>query len=282
MTSAPAIPNVTLNTGLTTPAIGFGTWPLLNQDATEAVSQALTVGYRFIDTATKYGNETGVGRALAASGIARADLCIQTKLRGADQGALFTPRAIDASLANLGLDYLDLYLIHWPLPMVDLYVDSWQAMIAAQQAGLIRSLGVSNFQISHLERLFEATGVVPAVNQVELHPYFAQSELLAYHAEHGIVTQAWSPLGRSLNGVLDDPAVTAVAAEVGVTPAQAILAWHRARGVVPLPKSSQPARMADNLAALNVTLTPDQVDRISALSRPDGRLNDGPDEHDER
>jgi diketogulonate reductase-like aldo/keto reductase len=275
-------PSVTLRSGLKLPALGFGTWPFRNAEAESAVGQALAAGYRLIDTATKYGNETGVGRAIARSGLPRDQIVVQSKLRGGDQGAFFTPRAVDASLANLGLDYLDLYLIHWPLPRLDLYVDTWRALAEAQQAGLIRAIGVSNFQPAHLDRLIAETGVIPEVNQIELHPYFVQADVVAHGAAHGIVTEAWGPLGQGKTGVLEDPVILDIARRADAKPAQVVLAWHIARGVVPLPKSADPARMADNLAAASLRLSPDQVAAITALNRPEGRIFDAPDEHDER
>jgi len=275
-------PFVTLRSQLRLPAIGYGTWPFRNAEAERAVGQALAVGYRLIDTATKYGNETGVGRAIARSGVPRDQIVVQTKLRGADQGRFFTPRAVDASLANLGLDYIDLFLIHWPLPALDLYVDSWRALAEAQRAGLIRAIGVSNFQPHHLDRLIAETGVTPEVNQIELHPYFAQSDVIARSTLHGIVTEAWSPLCRGQAGVLEEPVIVAIAHDLGVTPAQVVLAWHIARGVVPLPKSADRDRMVVNLAAAELTLSPDQVAAITALNRPRGRVFGNPDDHDER
>jgi diketogulonate reductase-like aldo/keto reductase len=274
---------VPLNDGFAIPAIGFGTWPLLGADAETTVAQAVETGFRLIDTASKYANETRVGRGIKNSGIRRDQVIIQTKVRGGDQGAKATARGIDASLSNLDVDYLDSLLIHWPLPMLDLYVETWQAMIEAQRTGLVRSIGVSNFLPEHIDRLIAETGVTPAINQIELQPYFSQAEARAYHAAHGIVTQAWGPLGHGRNGVLEDPMVTTVADDAGATPAQVVLAWHHAIGDVPLPKSSNPTRMAENLASLDLELTEEQLAALNALDRgSDARLMASPAVHDER
>ncbi|MDR0945030.1 MAG: aldo/keto reductase, partial [Bifidobacteriaceae bacterium] len=206
------------------------------------------------------------------------ELFVCTKLRGADHGEALTPRAIDGSLAKLGVDYLDLYLIHWPLPQLDLYVDSWRAMDVARREGLIRSIGVSNFLPEHLDRLMAETGVVPAVNQIECHPYFTQDAALEFHAKHGIVTMAWSPLGRGKE--LRDPVVVEIAEAHGVTPAQVVLRWHIQRGCVPIPKSSSPARLRENLDVFGFELTEEEMGRITGLNRNSVYMD--PATHDER
>ena len=208
-----AIPHLTLNDGQHLPQIGFGTWPLDDAQAQTAVQAALACGYRLIDTAARYGNEAGVGRGIAASGVARSQVQLTSKLRGSEHGFDSTLRAFDATLAALGTDYLDLYLIHWPLPMRDLYVDTWRAFIRLREEGRIRSIGVSNFQPAHIDRLLSETGVLPAVNQIELHPDFTQAALRAWHARQGIVIECWSPLGRG--EVLKDATVARIAQKHG-------------------------------------------------------------------
>jgi diketogulonate reductase-like aldo/keto reductase len=266
-----------LSSGHQMPVVGFGTWPLLNAEAERVVVAALGAGYRMVDTATRYGNEVGVGRGLARSRVPRESVFVVSKLRGGDHGARQAPRAVDASLANLGLDYLDLYLIHWPLPMLGLYQETWAALAGAWEAGLARSIGVSNFLPEHLERLGPP---VPAVNQIELHPYLPQVEAVEYHRERGIVTMAWSPLGHG-NGLLAEPVLAEIAASVGRTPAQVVLRWHLQRGVVPIPKSADPARLAENLAVFDFELDEADMARITGLGRG-LRVVESPAVHDER
>ncbi|GLW54872.1 aldo/keto reductase [Kitasatospora phosalacinea] len=266
------VPRVTLNNGVEMPQLGFGVFQVPDEETTAAVATALAAGYRSVDTAAVYGNERGVGRALAASGLPREELFVTTKLWNTDQGHDATLRAFDASLDALGLEYLDLYLIHWPAPARDLYADSWKAVERLAAEGRIRAAGVSNFRPAHLTRLIEAGGLVPAVNQVELHPGLQQAELRAFHAAHGIATEAWSPLAQG--AVLDDPAVTAIAARTGRSPAQVVLRWHLQLGNVVIPKSVTPARIRQNLDVLDFALT---ADDLAALAASDRDLRTGPD-----
>ncbi|MGW4996556.1 aldo/keto reductase [Streptomyces hydrogenans] len=261
----PGIPTVELNNGVGIPQLGFGVFQVPDDETTSAVGAALEAGYRSIDTAAIYGNETGVGRALAASGLPREELFVTTKLWNADQGYDATLRAFDASLAKLGLAYLDLYLIHWPTPARDLYVDSWRAVERLASEGRIRAAGVSNFQPAHLRRLLDSSSLVPAVNQIELHPGLQQSELRAFHAEHGIATEAWSPLAQG--AVLDDPAITAIAARTGKSPAQVVLRWHLQLGNVVIPKSVTPARIRQNLDVFDFRLTDEDMAAVAATDR---------------
>ncbi|MDR3201566.1 MAG: aldo/keto reductase [Bifidobacteriaceae bacterium] len=271
------IPTRTLDSGQAMPAIGLGTWPLLNAQAAEVVAQALGAGYRLVDTAARYGNEAGVGRGIVRSGLDRAAVFVVSKLRGGDQGERQTARAVDASLANLGLDYLDLYLIHWPLPALGLYAETWRALEAQRAAGAIRAIGVSNFLPEHLERL---DAPAPAVNQIEVHPYFPQVEAVEYHAARGIATMAWAPLGRG-KAVLAEPVITDIAARAGRTPAQVVLRWHIQRGTVPIPKSVSPARLRENLDVFDFELTDREVAQITALGRG-ARIVESSAVHDER
>ncbi len=273
------IPSMTLNDGHTLPAIGFGTYQLNGRQGADAVLTALEAGYRLLDTALNYENEVEVGEAVRRSGIAREDIMIASKLPGRFHGYEETLAGFEESRANLGVDYVDLFLIHWPLPRVGKYVDTWRAMIRLREEGLVRSIGVSNFTQEHLTRIIQESGVVPAVNQIELHPHFPQEAMRAFHAEHGIQTQSWTPLARQ-RSVLDDPVVTAAAAAHGVTPAQAVLRWHVQLGSIPLPKSASPARQAENLDVFGFTLTEEEVASISSLES--GRLWDGdPDTNEE-
>jgi diketogulonate reductase-like aldo/keto reductase len=281
MTTAP-IPTHALNDGLVLPAIGFGTWPLRGDDAVAAVRSALDVGYRLLDTAVNYENEAEVGLAVRESAVPRAEILVQTKVPGRFHARDLAIRSVEDSLRRMHLDVLDLVLVHWPNPSQGRYVEVVEALLTCRERGLVRSVGVSNYTERLLDEVIEATGFTPSVNQVELHPSFPQAELVARHEFLGIRTQAWSPLARmESEGDGDDP-LTRIAAAQRISPAQAVLAWHVARGIVPLPKSADPARQAANLAALEITLTPDEVATITALGRPDGRLFHGdPETHEE-
>lgn len=270
-----------LNDGTTLPDVGFGTYPLRGDEGTAAVLSALDLGYRLIDTAVNYRNEDAVGRAIAQTPVPREEIVVTTKLPGRDHGYDETLASFDRSAAALGLDVVDLYLIHWPNPSVGKFVDAYRAMVRLQEEGRVRSVGVSNFTEEHLARVADATGVVPAVNQVELHPFFPQAELRAFHVEHGIVTEAWSPLGKAAP-VKEAAPVVAAARAHAVTPAQVVLRWHLQLGVVPIPKSADPGRQRENLDLRGFELTADEVAAITALGRPDGRLFGGdPNTHEE-
>ena len=275
------LPSLTLNDGHAIPAIGFGTYPMTGDEGTDAVRSALDIGYRLIDTAVNYGNEDAVGRAIASSPVPRDEIVLTTKLPGRDHGYDETLRSFEASIAALGVEQIDLYLIHWPNPGVGRYADSWKAMVELQKDHRVRSIGVSNFTREFLQRLGAETGVLPAVNQVELHPYFPQEALLDFHAEHGIITEAWSPLGKRA-APYAEPVVGEIAAAHGITPSQAVLLWHVQRGVVPIPKSGNPERQRSNFDLPEVTLTQQQLAAITALGRADGRLFGGdPNTHEE-
>nr|WP_211176916.1 aldo/keto reductase [Pseudonocardia acidicola] len=264
-----------MNNGVEIPQLGFGVF-LVPVGETEApVATALETGYRHIDTARIYDNEQEVGAAIATSGIARDDLFVATKVWNDDQGRDATLAAFDASLSRLGLDHVDLYLIHWPVPSADRYVETWKALQEINASGRARAVGVSNFQISHLRRLIDETGFVPAINQVELHPNLTQEPLRAFHAEHGIVTEAWSPLARG--ALLEDPAVGKLAAKHGKSPAQVILRWHLQLGNVVIPKSVTPARIAENFDVFGFELDADDMAALSALDNGT-RIGPNPDE----
>ncbi|MFD5825032.1 aldo/keto reductase [Lentzea sp. NPDC060358] len=258
------------------PQLGFGVWQVPDAEATPAVAEALKAGYRSIDTAAAYGNERGTGAAIAQSDVDRADVFVTTKLWNDDHGYDNTLRAFDASLDKLGLDVLDLYLIHWPTPARDDYVDTWKAFVELQKEGRVRAIGVSNFQPAHLRRLADETGVVPAVNQIELHPYFQQAELRAFHAEHGIQTEAWSPLGQG-GELLSDPVVAEIASRHGRSAAQVVLRWHLQIGNVVIPKSVTPARIRENIAVTDFELSGEEIAALSTLDRG-GRIGPNPDE----
>ncbi|GAA0667263.1 aldo/keto reductase [Streptomyces malaysiensis subsp. malaysiensis] len=260
-----SVPNVTLHTGLEIPQLGFGVFQVEDEQTTSAVLSAIEAGYRSIDTAAIYGNEAGVGRALATSGVPREELFLTTKLWNADQGYDSTLAAFDTSLVKLGTDYVDLYLIHWPTPARDRYLDTWRALEKLLADGRTRAIGVSNFQPAHLERLLDHSGVVPVVNQVELHPYLQQRELRAFHAQHDIATEAWSPLAQG--ALLQDPALDAIARRHGRTPAQVVLRWHLQLGNVVIPKSVTPARIRENIDVFDFTLTAEDIEAINALDR---------------
>jgi diketogulonate reductase-like aldo/keto reductase len=273
-----SIPTHTLNDGTTIPALGLGTWPMDDAEAERAVGTALESGYRLLDTATNYRNETGVGRGVSGGDVPREEILVTTKLPGRHHGYEETLASFEESRARLGLEYVDLFLIHWPLPRVDKYVDSWRAMIKLREDGLVRSIGVSNFTAAHIERLEKETGVLPSVNQIELHPFLPQDELRAYHADKGIVTESWSPLGRG-SDLLDDPAVAAVATAHGVTPGQAILRWHIQLGAVPIPKSGDRNRQRANLDVFGFELSEAEVAAIG--DRAHRRLGGDPEVHEE-
>ena len=250
--------------GLAIPQLGFGVWEVPDDEVDASFGRALEVGYRHIDTARIYGNEDGVGRVLAATDVPRDDIFVTTKLWNDDHRDV--PRAFDASMARLGIETLDLYLIHWPAPAQDAFVEAWSAMLELQREGRVRSVGVCNFQVPHLQRLLDETGVLPSINQIELSPYLQQHELREFHAEHGIVTEAWSPLAVRA-GLLEDQVVLDLAAEHDVTPAQVVLRWHIELGNVVLTRSVTPARIEENYAIASFTLGEEALEALAALDR---------------
>jgi 2,5-diketo-D-gluconate reductase A len=268
-----ANPTVTLSNGVEMPQLGFGVFLVPPDEVVEPVRVALDAGYRLIDTATLYGNEAGVGRAVAESGLPRSEVFVTTKVWNSDQGFDSTLRAFDHSLELLGLDVIDLYLVHWPAPMLDRYVDTWRALERVYAEGRARAIGVSNFTVEHLERLHAECDVTPMVNQIELHPGFVQADLRDYHHRHGIVTESWSPLGRG-HGLLDDPVVLDIATRHDRTPAQVVLRWHLQLGLVVIPKSVRPERIRENHDVFAFTLDDLEVAALTALPGP-GRV--GPD-----
>lgn len=271
----------TLNDGTTVPAIGFGTYPLRGDDGTTALVSALENGYRYLDSAVNYENEREVGEALRRSGIPRDEVRVATKIPGRHHAKDLALQSLRDSAGRLGLDTVDVALIHWPNPSRDLYVEAWEALVRARQEGLVTTIGVSNFTPEHLRRVIDATGVTPAVNQVELHPYFPQQALREAHEELGILTQAWSPLGKNPTPFHEQP-VAAAAEAHGVTPAQVVLRWHLQLGSMPLPKSATPARQRENLDLFGFELSAGEVAAISGLARADGRRFGGdPDTHEE-
>ena len=271
--------NHILRDGNSIPPLGLGTYPLNDVEAEIAVSEALVRGYRLIDTAVNYENETGVGRGVLRSGTPRDEIFVQSKLPGRDHGYEGALRSLEESLQRMGLDYLDAYLIHWPNPSQGLYVDTWRGLVKAQEDGLVKSIGVSNFLPEHIDRLIEETGVAPAINQIELHPYSQKTEWATYNLNHAILTQCWSPLGRKTD-LLKDADLAAIADQAGKTVAQVILRWEVQRNYVPIPKSSKALRMEENLAIFDWELTDEQVARIDALEAGVG-LGFDPNTHEE-
>src|SRR6185312_7399998 len=255
------VPTIDLNNGVAIPQLGFGVFQVPPAETQQAVEAALEAGYRHIDTAAAYRNESGVGAAIKSSGIPREDLFITTKLRNGEQAD--ARQAFDNSLRELGLDFVDLYLIHWPVPSQNLYVQAWQTLEEVYTEGLSRAIGVSNFLPEHLETLLAAGGTVPAVNQIEIHPTFQQREVAALSRKHGIAVEAYSPLGQGAD--LESRTVTAIAAKYLATPAQVVLAWHLANGNIVIPKSANPERIAQNLAAARLTLDAEDLAAITAL-----------------
>jgi diketogulonate reductase-like aldo/keto reductase len=269
-------PVVTLNNGVQIPQLGFGVWQVPDTETAAAVGTALEAGYRSIDTAAIYGNEKGTGAAITASGLPREELFVTTKLWNSNHGHDRTLAALDASLEKLGLDHVDLYLIHWPAPERDAYLDTWRALGKFLADGRARAIGVSNFKPAHLRRLIDETGVVPAVNQVELHPLLQQQELRAFHAEHGIATEAWSPLAQG--SLLQHPVLTGIAQRLGRTPAQVILRWHLQLGTIVIPKSVTPERIRQNADVFGFTLDEADMTAVTALDQGDaGRIGPDPD-----
>lgn len=258
-----SVPSIELNDGNSIPQVGFGVFQVPPGETRQAVERALEAGYRSIDTATAYGNEGEVGEAIAASGIPREDLYITTKLWNSEHGQDRARRAFETSLELLGLDRLDLYLIHWPVPQRDLYVESWRTMEELSNEGKVSSIGVSNFRVADLERLRSESETVPAINQIELHPLLNQGELRDYHQRHGIVTEAWSPLAKA--SVLEHPALVEIAAAHGRTAAQVVLRWHLQLGNVVIPKTVTPSRMAENLDLFGFELNEEQIAAINDL-----------------
>ncbi|TFD51354.1 aldo/keto reductase [Cryobacterium sp. Hh11] len=269
------VPTLTLNNGTSIPQLGFGTFQITPETTKAATLAALEAGYRHIDTAEMYGNEKEVGEAIAASGIARADIYVTSKLNNGFHDRADALAAFDRTLEALGFDYLDLFLIHWPLPAVGDYVATWKAMEEMQSSGRVRTIGVSNFQQAHLQRLFDETDTVPAVNQIEVHPYLTQDSLRAFNTEHGIATEAWSPLAQG--AVLSDPVITGIADRLGKTAAQVTLRWHLQRGDIVFPKSVTRSRVEENFALFDFSLTEADIAAITALNR-DERTGPNPDE----
>ena len=279
MNQPSTVPTRPLNTGGEIPLIGLGTWPMDDATAAVAVRTGLQLGYRLVDTAAKYGNEVGVGRGVRDSGVARSDVIVMTKLRGSDHGYDATKTALHASLKRLGLDYVDIYLIHWPLPRQDKYLESYRAMLSMRGEGLIRSVGVSNFTKAHIERLDAETGVLPAVNQIQLSPATPRAALHTYLEKHGIVTVSYSPLGRK-EGVHKAPVVRELAQRYGRTAEQIILRWHVQQDLVPIPKSGDQERQRANLGVFDFELSPEDISRLRALDKGESSAVD-PDRHEE-
>lgn len=259
-------PMITLPGGTTAPQVALGTWPMNDEEVAQALGAALEIGYRHVDTAENYENERGVGRAIAESSVPRSDLFVTTKFNKRWHA---DPRAgVEGNLERLGMDYVDLILIHWPNPAQAQYVTAWEGLVGLREERLVKAIGMSNFRAEHIEDCVAATGVLPAVNQIELHPYLDRAEERAYHAERGIVTESWSPLGRG-NGLLDEDVVRSAAQRHGKTPGQIILRWHVELGLMFAAKSADPQRLRDNLDIFDFSLSREEVEALTALSNPD-------------
>jgi diketogulonate reductase-like aldo/keto reductase len=267
------IPAITLNDGTTIPAVGFGTYKLNGQAGVSTIVNAIDAGYRLLDSAVNYENEGAVGEALRRSRIPREDLRITSKLPGRHHAYDQALTCIEESLLRMQVGVIDLYLMHWPNPKQGLYVEAWSALVEAQKRGWVKSIGVCNFLPAHLEKIIAASGVTPCINQIELHPYFPQHEQLAWDKAHGIVTQAWSPIGRG-NDMAKDPVLQQIADRVGRSVVQVILRWHHQLGAVPLPKASSVQRQQENLALFDFELTAADMAAIATLAKPDGRTAD--------
>lgn len=266
-----ATPTLRTLSGIDVPVIGFGTYKCNGFEGVESIKNALDGGYSLLDSAVNYENEGAVGAATRHGSRRREDVLVVSKLPGRHQEHNAAVRTVEESLLRTGLDYLDLYLIHWPNPSRGMFVQAWQALIEARERGLIRSIGVCNFLLEHIDTLARETGIYPDINQVELHPYFPQVELLSYHEQHGILTQAWSPLYRG-GALLDEAPIAAAAQAHGVSAAQVVLAWDMARGVIPIPKASGAERQREDLQSVNVVLSDAEVEAITSLGRSDGRM----------
>jgi 2,5-diketo-D-gluconate reductase A len=276
------VPTLTLSDSTTIPQFGLGVWQVPADDAERVVSEALEIGYRHVDTAQMYGNEAGVGAALKSSGLARDDFYVTTKLNNGFHRPEDAKRSLRESLERLGLDRVDLFLIHWPLPTQydGDYVSTWQALVELQAEGLTTSVGVSNFQPAHLDRIVSETGVVPVVNQIEVHPYFGNEEARSATQRHGAIVEGWSPLGQG-GGELTDPVITGIASELGKSPAQVVLRWHLERGDIVFPKSMRRERLQENFDVFDFSLSAEQVATISALDKGEaGRTGPNPDSFD--
>jgi len=271
------VPDIRLNNGITIPQLGFGVFQIKPAETVEAVTTALKAGYRHIDTAEMYQNEKEVGEAIAAFDVDPAEVFVTSKLSNSKHGFDDALAAFDGTYDAIGKEQLDLFLVHWPLPTVGDFVETWRAMERIYSEGRVRSIGVSNFTIAHLDRLAEETDIVPAINQIEAHPYLSQLDLLAYDTEHGIVTQAWSPIAQG--AVLDDPEIVDIAGDHGKTPAQVVLRWHIQLGSVVFPKSVTPARIAENIDLFDFELSEGDMKRITALNR-DERIGPDPETFD--
>jgi 2,5-diketo-D-gluconate reductase A len=271
------VPNIRLNNGIEIPQLGFGVFQIDPSDTKQATLDALEVGYRHIDTAEMYGNEKEVGEAVAASGLERSEIFVTSKLNNGFHARDAALKAFDGTLEALGFDYLDLFLIHWPLPTIGDFVETWKALEEMHASGRVKTIGVSNFQSAHLQRLFDETGTVPAVNQIEVHPYLTQESLRAFDTEHGIATEAWSPIAQGK--VLDDETIVSIAEKVGKSPAQVTLRWHIQRGDIVFPKSVTRSRVEENFAIFDFELSDDDMQSISELNR-DERTGPDPDTFD--
>lgn len=274
-------PLITMNDGHQIPAVGLGTYQIRGGEGLDQILTAIQDGYRLLDTSTNYDSEGIVGEAIRRSGIPRSEFFVTTKLPGKYHHYEDALMMIQESLFRMGLDYFDLYLIHWPLPKRGLYVEAWKAMVTAQKLGLIRSIGVSNFEPEHLDKIIDETGVTPAINQIEIHPYWVQERMVKANQERGILTEAWSPLGRG-SDALKEAVITELAEKYGKTTAQVILRWHAQRGIIPIPKSRNIQHQRENLAIFDFELTQTEIERINLLEKADGRIEgQDPNEYEE-